>query len=119
MGDALLKPEDSGVDGDGGIGYGRNVFGATEDVHDVNGFGDVFEARIGFLTEDFPFVGIDGNDYVAGGLKVGGDFVRGTGGIGGQADDGDGFGGAEYLRDGIGRWSGVGWEMEFHGRRQY
>ena len=79
VGDFLLEPEGFGVDGDGGIGDGRNFFGAAENVDDVDGFGDVFEARIGFLAEDFGFVGIDGNDVVTGGLEVGGDFVGGRG----------------------------------------
>ncbi len=48
-----LQPEGFGADGNGGIGDGKSLFGAAEDVDDVDGFGDVFEASIGFLAEDF------------------------------------------------------------------
>jgi hypothetical protein len=112
--DAQLKPQSFGFDGDGGIGYGRNVFGAAEDVDDIDGMGDDFQAGIGFFAEDFGFVGVDGNDAVAGGLEVGGDFVGRTAGIGGEADDGDGFGGAEEIGDGVGGWKSVVWEMKVH-----
>lgn len=63
--DVLLEPEDFGTDGDGGIGDGRDVFRAAEDVDDVDGFGNVFEAGIGLAAEDFGFVGIHGNDFIA------------------------------------------------------
>ena len=102
------------MDGDSGIGYGRNFFGAAENVDDVDGDGDVFEARIGFLAKDFGFVGIDGDDGVTGGLEVGGDFVRGAARIRGKTDDGDGFGLAEEIGDGVGSGGSVGGEMDLH-----
>lgn len=114
MGDFLLEPEDSGVDGDGGVGNRGNVFGAAEDVDDIHWFGDVFEAGIGFRAEDVRFVGIDGDDFIASGLEVGRDFVGGATRIGGEADDGDGFGGAKEVGDGIGGSGSVVGEMEFH-----
>ena len=88
---AELEPEDFGIDGDGRAGDGRHVFGAAEDVDDVDGFGNVFETRVRFLAEDFGFVGIDGNDAVADGLKIRSDFIAGAGWIGGESDDGDGL----------------------------
>ena len=112
--DALLEPEDFGVDGDGGIGDGRNVFGTAEDINDVDGFGNVFKAGVGFLAEDFGFVGVDGDDFVADGLEVGGDFGGRTARIGGQADDGDGFGGAEEVANGIRRRSSLGGKVKKH-----
>jgi len=111
---ALLEPEDFCVDGDGGIGDGRDFFGAAEDVDDVDGLGDVFEAGVGFLAEDFGFVGIDGDDFVADGLEVGGNFVGRAARVGREADDGDGLGGAEDLREGVGRRGGVVGKMEKH-----
>jgi len=116
VGDSELQPQSFGADGDGGIGNGRDSFGAAEDVDDVNGDGDVFETGVGFFAEYFPFVRIDGNDAIADGLEVSGDFVGRTGGIGGEADYGDGFGGAEELGDEVGGRKGVVWEMEEHGR---
>jgi hypothetical protein len=115
VGDLLLEPEGFGVDGDGGIGNARDVGGAAEDVEDIDGFGDVFRARVGFLAEDFGFVGVDGDDAVASGLEVGGYLVGGASGIGGEADYGNGFGLAEELGDGIGGGGSVVGEMEEHG----
>lgn len=112
--DALLEPEDLGVDRDGRIGDGRNAFGAAEDVDDVDGLGDVFEAGVGFLAQDFGFVGVDGDDFVTGGLQVGGDFVGRTARVGGESDDSDGFGGAEDLGDGVGGRSGVVRKVKEH-----
>jgi hypothetical protein len=114
VGDVLLEPENFGADGDGGIGDGRDVLGAAEDIDDVDGFGDVFETRVGFGAEDFGFVGIDGNNFIADGLEVGGDSVGGAKGIAGETDDGDGFGGAENFGDGVrSRGSSVG-AVEVH-----
>jgi hypothetical protein len=100
--EALLKPEAFGANCDGGIGDAGNAVGTAEDVDYVDGDGDVFEAGIGFLAEDLGFVGIDGDNLVAGALKVGSDFVRGTHRIRGETDDGDGFGFAEQLCDRVG-----------------
>lgn len=113
--DALLEPEDFGADGNGGIGDRRYALGTAKDVDDVDGLGDVFEAGIGCLAEHFAFVGIDGDDAIADGLEIGGDFVGGTAGIRGETDDGDGFGLAEDLRDGVGGSGMVVGEMEDHG----
>jgi hypothetical protein len=114
VGDFLLQPEGFGMDGYGGIRCGRDVGGAAEDVDDVNGFGDIFEAGIGFLAEDFGFVGIDGDDAVTRGLEVRSYLVAGAGGIGGETDHGDGFGLAEELGDGVGGGRSVIGEMEKH-----
>jgi hypothetical protein len=114
VGDVLLEPENFGADGDGGIGDGRNVFRTAEDVDDVDGFGDIFEARVGFDAENLGFVGIDGNDFVADGLEVGGDFVGRAKGIGGETDDSDGFGGAENFGDGVRRRGSSVGAVEVH-----
>ena len=114
VGDSLLEPEDSGADSDGGIGDGRDFIGAAEDVDDVNRIGDVFEAGIGFFAQDFGFVGIDRDDAVAGGLEIGGDFVRGAAGIGGESNDGDVFVDAEELGDGVGSGGDEVWKVEEH-----
>jgi hypothetical protein len=114
VGNSLLEPEDFGADGDGGVRELWNIFGAAEDVYDVDGFGNVFEARVGFLAEDFCFLGIDGNDFVPGGLEVGGDGVGGTETIGGEAHDGDGLRGAQDLGDGVGGRRDVGAEVKKH-----
>ena len=116
VGDSLLEPEGFGVNGDGGIGHARDVFGAAKDVNDVNGERNVFESRVRFLAEHFGFVGIDGDDFVAGGLEVGGDAVRWTEAAGGKADDGDGFGAAEEIADRVGGCGRVCGEMEEHVR---
>ena len=115
MGDLLLEPESFGLNGDGGIGDGRDVFGAAEDIDDVDGFGNVFDAGIGFLTEDFGFVGVDGDDFVAGGLQVGGYFVGGASGIGGEADHRNGLGLAQEIGDWIRSGGRVVGEVEEHG----
>jgi hypothetical protein len=111
---AELEPEDFGFDGDGGVDDGWHIFGTAEDVDDVDGFGNVFEARVGFFAEDFGFVGIDGDDAVAGGLEIGSDFIAGAGRIRGEADDGDGFGRAEEVEDGVGGGFGVVGKMYVH-----
>jgi hypothetical protein len=112
--DALLKPENLGADGDGGIGDGRDVFRAAEDVDDVHWLGDVFEARVGLDAKHFGLVGIHGDDSVAGGLEVGGNSVGRTKRIGGEPDDGDGFSGAEDFGDGVRRRSGSVGAVEVH-----
>lgn len=116
MGDAKLEPESFGANGDCGIGDRGDFFGAAEDVDDVDGDGDIFEAGIGFLAEDFGFVGVDGDDGVAGALEVGGDFVGGTKGVGGEADYGDDFGLAEEIGDEVEGWTHLVGEMELHDR---
>jgi hypothetical protein len=114
VGNSLLEPESFSVDGDGRVGYGRDVFRAAEDVDDVDGEWNVFEAGIGFFAENFGFVGIDGNDLVADGLQVGSDLVGGAAGIGGEPDDGDGFRVAEEIADGIGGIRQVVRKVEEH-----
>lgn len=98
---SLLQPKNFGMHGDGRVGYAGNFGRAPEDVDDVDGDGNVFEAWVGFLAEDFGFVGIDGDDGVADGLEIRGDAVGGARGVGGETDNGDGFGGAEELGDGV------------------
>ncbi len=66
--DAELKPNDFGANGDGRVDDRENFFRSAEDVHNVDGAGNVFETGIGFLSKHFPFVGIDGEDAVADGL---------------------------------------------------
>jgi hypothetical protein len=70
--DSLLHPDYFCADGDGAVDDGRDVFGAAKDVDDfdVVGFRYFFEAWVGFFAEHFPFVGIYGDDAVAGGLYV-------------------------------------------------
>ena len=114
VGNSLLQPEGFGVDGDGGVGYGRDIFRAAEDVDNVDGERDVFEAGVGFFAEDFGFVGIDGDDFIAGALEVRGDLVGRAARVGGEADDGDGFGRAEEIANGVGGGGRVGREMEEH-----
>jgi hypothetical protein len=113
-GNSQLEPEGFGMDGDRGIGDGRNFFGAAKDVDDVDGKWNVFEASVGFLAKDLGFIGINGNDGVAGGLEIGSDFVGGAAGIGREADDGDGFGGAEEIGNGVGSGGRDGREMDLH-----
>jgi hypothetical protein len=112
--DAELEPNDFGADSDGGFDNRWNVFGAAENVDEVDGLGDVFEAGIGFLAEHFPFIGVDGNDAISGRLQVGGDLVAGPSGIRREANDGDGLGLAENVGNGIGRIVGIVGEIEFH-----
>jgi hypothetical protein len=91
--DSQLHPDYFCADGDGAVDDGRDVFGAAKDVDDfdVAGFRYVFEAWVGFFAEDFGFVGIYGDDAVAGGLQVLRDAKTGTSGIGREADYRDGF----------------------------
>jgi len=81
--DSLLHPDNFCADGDGAVDDGWDVFGATKDVDDfdVLGFRDVFKARVGFFAEDFGFVGIYGDDAVAGRLNVLSDTKAGASGI--------------------------------------
>jgi len=90
--DSLLKPQGFCMNGNSGIGDARNLFDAAKDVHDIDGNGNILQTGVGSLAEDFGFVGINGNDGVAGGLKVSRDLVRGASGIGRQTNDRDGRG---------------------------
>jgi len=82
--DSLLHPDNFCADGDGAVDDGWDVFGSAKDVDnfDVVRFWNVFEARVGFFAEDFGFVGIYGDDAVAGGLYVLSDAETGASGIG-------------------------------------
>lgn len=75
MRNSLLEPERFGVNGDGGIGDGGNIFGAAEDVNDINGDRNIFEASVRFFAENFGLIWIHGDDFVADGLEIGGNFV--------------------------------------------
>ena len=81
--DSLLHPDYFCADGDGAVDDGRDVFGAAKDVDDfdVLRFRYFFEAWVGFFAENFGFVGIYGNDAVAGGLYVLSDAETGATGI--------------------------------------
>lgn len=79
--DAELEPENFCFDGDRGLGDRSNVFGTAEDVHDVDGIWDVFQASVSFFAKDFGFVGIHRNYAIAGGLKISGYRIAGAGGI--------------------------------------
>jgi hypothetical protein len=107
------------VDGDGGVGYRGNFFGAAEDVDDIDTSRDVFQAWVRFLAQDFGDDWIDRNDSVAGRLEIGGDFMRGPARIGGEADDGDGFGISEDFGDGVGGMCGVLGEVKAHAGSLY
>jgi len=102
VGNSLLQPEGFGVDGDGGLGDGRDVLGPPKDIDDVDGEWNVFEASIRFFAKNLGFVGVDGDDFVADALEVGGDFVGRAAGVGREADDGDGFGRAKKVADRVG-----------------
>ena len=115
VGNSLLEPEGFRVDSDGGIGHARNVLGAAEDVDDIYGERNVFEAGVGFFAQDFGLVGIDGDDLIAGGLEVGSNAVGGTETTGREADDGDGFGVTEEIANWIWRLGSVFGELEKHG----
>ena len=101
-GDSLLKPQRFCMNSNSGIGDTRNLLDAAKDVHDIDADGNILETGVGFLAEDFGFVGIDGNDGVAGGLKVSRDLVRGASRIRREADDRNGLGMAEQISDGVG-----------------
>lgn len=115
--DSLLHPDYFCADGNGAVNDRRDVFGAAKDVDDfdVLGFRDVFEARVGLFAEDFGFVGIYGDDAVAGGLYVLGDAKTGASGIGREADYRDGFIIFEDVGDYVVTvWPGIG-DGCFHG----
>jgi hypothetical protein len=114
VGNSLLEPEGFGVNGDGRIGDRRDFFGAAKDIDNVDRKWNVFEAGVGFFAEDFGFVGIDGDDFVAGALEVGSDVVGRAAGVGGEADDSDGLGGAEEITDGVGGRGRVFGNVEEH-----
>ena len=70
--DSLLHPDYFCADGDGAVDDWWDVFGAAKNIDnfDVSRFWDVFEAWVSFFAEDFGFVGIYGNDAVAGRLYI-------------------------------------------------
>jgi hypothetical protein len=119
--DSQLHPDYFCADGDGAVDDGRDVFGAAKDVDDfdVVGFWDVFQTRVGFFAEDFGFVGIYGDDAVAGGLHVLRDAETGTSWIGREADDGDGFIVCEDVGDQVITVRPVFGNGRFHGDVRY
>lgn len=116
VGDSLLHPDDFGADFDGAVDYRRDVSGAAEDVDDfdVVGWRDVFEARVGFFSEDFGFVGIYGDDAIAGGLHVLGNTEAGSRGPGRKADDRDGIEVFQDVGDDVGAVREVIGERDVH-----
>jgi len=90
---SLLHPDNFCADGDGAVHDRRDVFGAPKDIDnfDVLRLRDVFETWITFFAEHSSFVGIYGNDAIAGGLHVLSDAETGASGIGREADYRDGF----------------------------
>ena len=68
---------------------------------DINGKRDVSHARVAGLAEQLLLAGVDRNDLVAVLLQVFADVVRGTLGLGRQADHGEGLQGEDAL-DGFG-----------------
>ena len=90
---SLLHPDNFCADGDGAVYDRRDVFGAPKDIDnfDVLRLRDVFETWITFFAEHFGFVGIYGDDAIAGGLHVLSYAETGTSGIGREADYRDGF----------------------------
>ena len=67
---AFLHPDGARADLNCGFDDFGNQFRATENIHDVDFFGNVFQAGVGFFAEDGGFVRVDGNDAVAGGLEI-------------------------------------------------
>jgi hypothetical protein len=114
VGNALLKPEDLGGDGDGRGGNRRNVFGAAEHIDDVDRLGNVLQAAIGFLPEDLGFIGVDREDSVTRGLQIGSDFMGGAAGVRRKTDDGDRLGAAQNLHYRVRRRTGVVRKVKEH-----
>ena len=99
MDDSLLDPEVGEAELEHLFDDGWNEFGKTEDVDDVGLDGEIGEAGVGLFAEDVWDGGVDGVDFVAALLHVGGDVVAGLRCDVGEADDGDGAG-ALFSRDG-------------------
>jgi len=78
-------------------------FGAAKDVHEIDLFWNIKERRVGRLAERFGDIRIHGNDSVTLSLEIGSDSVAWAKGIIRQANDGNGAGGTQNIRDGIGR----------------
>src|SRR5712692_1754554 len=68
--DALLHPHGLRADANRALHHSGHVFRAAEDVHDVHLVGNIFQARVAFLAEDFALVWIHRNDAVARGLQI-------------------------------------------------
>ena len=109
-----MKPEELGADFYGAEDVGKDFLGATEDVDQIDWFGDFFQGGVTFLAEDFPFVWIHRDDAVADRLQVSGYFVAGAGGVRGETYYGDDFSLFEDVGDWVGGEGGVVWFMETH-----
>ena len=95
-----LLPEASGADGDRLPGDRQDVFGATEHVDDVDRHLDRLQARMATLAQDLRVPGVHRHDAVAVLLHVLGGEETGAVPLGGQADHGDGAGGAQDAAEG-------------------
>jgi len=84
---AFLHPDGAGADADGRLNDVRHEFRPAENIHDVYLFGNVFQARVAFLTQHVSFARIYWNDAVADRLQVIGDAVTGAKFAIGEADD--------------------------------
>ena len=91
--DSLLHPDYFCSDCDGAVDDGWDVFGAAKNIDNFDAlrFWHVFEAWISLFAEDFGFVGIYGDDAVAGGLYILSDTETGATVIGREAHYRDGF----------------------------
>src|ERR1700733_1551167 len=101
MYDAFLHPNSTRANLDRAFDYFRNVLRPPENIYDVHFFGNIFEARIGFLAENLALSGIHWNDAIASGLHVLRDAVARAEFSRREAHDGDGLAGLENFGDGI------------------
>ena len=57
------------------VDRGHHLIGATKDVDDFDFLRHVFQFRVAFLAQHFPFVRIHRNDAVAGALQIFSDTI--------------------------------------------
>src|SRR5260370_40536495 len=70
VGDAELHPDYFCAGANRGVYNWRDFFGSAEDVDDFNFLRNVFQARVAFFPEHFPFIRIHRTDVVARRLHV-------------------------------------------------
>ncbi len=88
--DAVLQPDGRRFDRDRLIDDGTDELRAAENADDVDGNGQIAQARVRPFSENFPDVRVDGDDAITGALKVAGNPMTWPACIRAEANHGDG-----------------------------
>lgn len=89
--DAGLQPKRFRANGDGIVSDGGYCIGLAEDVYNVNLLRDIAQRSITFFAQDFRFIRVDRDDFIAFALEILPDAMTGAAWIARKANHCDGL----------------------------